>query len=322
MTKNPGLMMIVLIIGGSACGGDAFTTFGPGYGGNTTGGTAGSSGSSKDGGSSGSTGGNSGQSGKDGGPGGNGGDSGNAGGTDGGNSGEAGSGNSGSGGGQAGMGGSSGSESGGSSGTAGTGGSGGNGGQAGMGGSGGNNIGGSSGSTGGNGGDSGSGGSNSSGGAGGQGGLGGGAGMGGSGGDPCMAQPVPDSLTISCTNACTKVLVFNGAIVPAKSSADNSECETIPFTNKPVADDSVYAWVDTPNPADLDMFKATSLGKYPKTCFMKCKAASPNPGPAPDHSEMESEIFAGGYITVPCGSNPEISVSQTCAFGMNVIAQY
>jgi hypothetical protein len=320
MTKNLGLMMIVLITG-SGCIGDAFTTFEPGYGGGTTGGTAGSGGSSKDGGSSGSTGGNSGQSGKDGGPGGNGGDGRSAGSADGGNSGEAGSGiggNSGGSAGQAGMGGSNGeggnaSGSGGSSGTAGTGGF---------------NTGGNSGSTGG---DGGAGGSSNNGGAsgtGGHGGLGGDAGMGGesgaggSGGDPCMAQPVPDSLTISCTNACTKVLVFNGAIVPAKSSADNSECETIPFTNKPAADDSVYAWVDTPNPADLDMFKAVSLGKYPKTCFMKCKAASPDPGPAPDHSEMENEIFGGGYITVPCGSNPQISLSQTCAFGINVIAQY
>lgn len=321
MSKKMGLMMFVLLTGGSACSGDAFTTFPPGTtGGSMTGGTAGGSGSNTSGGSSGTTGGNSGQSGKGGdGPGGNSeggtaGDAGNSGssseGGDAGDAGSSGSSVSGSGGSSSEGGNAGDAGSGGSSNTGGaTGGQAGEGGQAGMGGSSGSDSGGSSGTvgTGGQAGDAGNAGS---------------GGQGGSGGDPCMSEPVPNALTISCTNACMKILVFNGGIIEAKSSADNDQCEDIPFTNKPSSDDSVYIWINADNAADLDMFKATSLGSYPKTCFMKCKVASPDPGPAPDHSEMEAEIFSGGYITVPCGSNPEISLSQTCAFGMNVIAQY
>lgn len=146
-------------------------------------------------------------------------------------------------------------------------------------------------------------------------------GAGGSGGSPtCVPiDPVANAVTYSCVPGCLKMIVNKlGQTKVPESSANDSTCQTLPFITHPGPGDNLYTWVEA---GDMDAMKATSLGSYPMTCKVKCKP-TPNVGTAPNHAEMEAEIFSAGYTTVACGSNPEISLSQSCANGASLLVQY
>jgi hypothetical protein len=78
-------------------------------------------------------------------------------------------------------------------------------------------------------------------------------------------------------------------------------------------------WVS--DPANNNAFTAQSLGSYPSVCNVKCGPA-PVPGPAPDHTQMETELLNGGYTPVACGANPAVSLSLPCPNGMYAVLQY
>lgn len=146
-------------------------------------------------------------------------------------------------------------------------------------------------------------------------------GAGGSGGSPtCVpVTPVANAVTYDCVPGCLKMIVNKlGQTKIAESSANDSTCQTLPFITHPGPGDNLYTWVEA---GDMDAMKATSIGSYPMTCKVKCKP-TPNVGTAPNHAEMEAEIFSAGYTTVACGSNPEISLSQSCANGASLLVQY
>ncbi len=147
-------------------------------------------------------------------------------------------------------------------------------------------------------------------------------GAGGSGGSPtCVpVTPVANAVTYDCVPGCLKIMVNKlGQTKIVESSANDSTCQTLPFITHPGPGDNLYTWVEAGD--NMDAMKATSLGSYPMTCKVKCKPTA-NVGTAPNHAEMEAEIFSAGYTTVACGSNPEISLSQSCANGASLLVQY
>lgn len=191
---------------------------------------------------------------------------------------------------------------------------------------------GGSGGTGGSGGktssSSGTGGATTSSGSGGTGGSGGstsssgGGGTGGSGGgDPCMDQPANNALTIGCNSGCDKVLIYSpssGTDI-AESSANDDLCEMLPFETHPNAGEYALVWVF--DPANNNAIQATSLGSFPSKCSVKCGPV-PNPGPAPDHTQMETQLLNGGYAPVSCGVMPTVSIASPCANGMYALLEY
>ncbi|MFO0781136.1 MAG: hypothetical protein U0519_04640 [Candidatus Gracilibacteria bacterium] len=139
--------------------------------------------------------------------------------------------------------------------------------------------------------------------------------MGGSGGgNSCSDPPVANAVTFPCTSACYKVLLDQlGTTIVAESSSDDDLCEdgTTPSSH-PSAGMNLYVWVG--DPANNNAISLDSLGVFPSACKVKCSSA-PNPGPAPDHTQMNAELFSAGYATVACGAGPTISLSQSCPNG-------
>lgn len=152
---------------------------------------------------------------------------------------------------------------------------------------------------------------------GGQGGEGGGA-----GGTPtCMDPPEPNALTILCNEGCNKILISDGGVaVDAESSPDDSLCEDLPFTTHPLPGQYALVWVY--DPATNNGFTAKSLGSFPSACWVKCPVNPPNPGPAPDHSQMLTEFGNGGYTQITCGTAPDLSLFFPCVNGMHAALEY